>query len=368
MADAKFIVGSSDKNEDLLFATKFFACDDFIFLEKDGRKIMVISEFEYARAKTEARVDELLTDSEFNAKHPDVKGLYIKIFNEFSVRSVAVSKNFPAGIAKFLSDQGIIIEFQNPLFPERAIKTPKEIKDIKHAQSAAEFAFRTIIKILEASEIREGKLWYNGDFITSEALRLTFDVKLMQNNCVALETIISSGDQAVVPHCLGYGPILANSPIVMDMFPRSRKNWYWSDMTRTVVKGKLLNEARKIYQAVYETQMRACEMVKPGADFSRIQEFSEENLKRLGFETKVINGVNQGYTHSIGHGVGLEIHEAPSPSSTREVILEPGHVITIEPGLYYMGIGGVRIEDTLVVTENGHENLARIPKKLIELP
>lgn len=368
MADAKFIVGSSAKNEDMLWTTKFFACDDFIFLEKDGKKIMVISEFEYARAKDEARVDELLKDSEINAKHPDVNGLYMKIFKEFGIGSVAVSRNFPAGIAKFLSDQGIVIEFQNPLFPERAIKTSEEIEDIERAQSAAEFAFNAVLKILAASEIKDGKLMYNGDFITSEALRLTFDVKLMKKNCIGQKTIISSGNQAAIPHCSGYGPIFANSPIVMDMFPRSRRNWYWSDMTRTIVKGKLSDEAKKMYQAVYETQMRACEMVKPGADFSKIHEFSAMNLALLGFETKIIDGVRQGYTHSIGHGVGLEIHEAPSPSSAREVILEPGNVITIEPGLYYMGIGGVRIEDTLVVTETSHENLTRIPKKLIELP
>lgn len=366
MADAKFIVGSSDKNEYLLWATKFFACDDFIFLEKDGKKIMVISEFEYERAKREARVDELIKDTELNEKHPDVIGLYFKLFREFGIASVAVSRNFPAGIAKALTSRGMTIEFQNPLFPERAIKTPEEIEDIKRAQKAAESAFRAVIRILEAAEIREGKIWYAGDFLTSEMLRLTFDIELAKNNCVAQATIISSGDQAAIPHCLGYGPLLASSPIVMDMFPRSKTNWYWSDMTRTVVKGKLSDEARKIYQAVYETQMRSCELVKPGADFGKIHEFSQENLKNLGFETKVIDGAKQGYTHSVGHGVGLEIHE--EPFSRPDTILKPGHVITIEPGLYYLGIGGVRIEDTLVVTETGHENLAKTPKELIELP
>ena len=366
MADAKFIVGSSDKNEDLLFATKFFACDDFVFMQKDERKIMVIGEFEYERAKKEAKVDELIKDTELNEKHPDVIGLYFKLFKEFGVESVAVSRNFPAGIAKALTDRGIKIEFQNPLFPERAIKTPEEIEDIKRAQKATENAFRAVIKIFEASEIREGKIWYAGEFLTSETLRLTFDIELAKNNCVAQATIISSGDQAAIPHCLGYGPLLASSPIVMDMFPRSKKNWYWSDMTRTIVKGKLSDEAREMYQAVYETQMQCCEMVRAGADYGKIHEFSKKNLKGLGFETIVIESVKQGYTHSVGHGVGLEIHE--EPFSRPDTILKPGHIITIEPGLYYLGIGGVRIEDTLVVTEEGYENLASIPKELIELP
>ncbi|MDO8515989.1 MAG: Xaa-Pro peptidase family protein [bacterium] len=375
-SDARLVVGASTKNEDLLWATRFFAPDTFIFLETSDRKVIVVNPLEYDRARSESSVFTVLLDTELRGnigkQRLPINESVLLLLREFNVLSVEVSSQFPASTYAHLLENGIAVTFSDPLFPERAIKTDDELADIVHAQKSMEEVFSEMLSILALAEIRDGKVWWKsglgGAYVTSEMLRTIFDTKLMERNCVCDATIIASGHQAANPHCMGYGPLFANTPIVFDMFPRSRKKWYWSDMTRTVVKGKLTTEARAMYDAVYDAQARALEMVRPGIDGYDIHSFVKQELEGRGFRTGQTNGKWEGFFHGTGHGVGLEIHEPPSIGNSRGHVLKPGHVITIEPGLYYDGIGGVRIEDTVLVTESGYRNLASTSKELIEIP
>lgn len=372
MDKARLVVGSSVKNENILWATKFFAPDPFVFLETEGKKIIVVSPLEYGRAKKEARVDSILLASELSA-NTEKKPLLLEdqmlfLLREYGVSSVTVNPDFPAELYQYLSENGVTIDFADPLFPERSVKTAEELEDIEYAQRSMEEVFPMLMEILAKAEIRDGKVWNNGEWVTSEMLKEIFEVELLRRNCVCETTVVASGDQAADPHSSGTGPILANTPIVFDLFPRSRRHWYFSDMTRMVVKGELSPEAYKLYEAVYEAQMAAVEMVKPGVDGYDIHNFVVKEFERRGFQTRKVGDSWEGFFHGTGHGLGLEIHELPRVTRIKGQILEPGNVITIEPGLYYPGIGGMRIEDTVVVTETGYKNLARLSRILLVLP
>ncbi len=369
---ARLVIGAPKNHENMLWATKFFAPDELIFLEIDGKKVVVIDALEYGRAKKESSADEVLLPEELRTdkenKALSLEETALLLLRRYNVSTVEVERKLSAAIYKYLTDNGIALNFTHPLFSERAIKTADEIADITYAQRAMEEVFPMLVKIIANAEIRDGKLWSGGEYVTSESLRLLFDSELMKRDCLCDATIIASGDQAADPHSLGYGPVVANTPIVFDMFPRSRKKWYWSDMTRTIVKGKLSLKAREMYMVVRDAQSQGIAMVKAGVNYSDLHKTVADFLEKQGFKTGRGENGYFGFFHSIGHGVGLEIHEPPFARRSSATLLEVGNVITIEPGLYYKGIGGVRIEDTVIVTETGCENLARPSKELVELP
>jgi Xaa-Pro aminopeptidase len=175
-----------------------------------------------------------------------------------------------------------------------------------------------------------------------------------------MDTIIAGGLQAADPHARGTGPLAANAPIVIDIFPRSKSSRYFADMTRTVLKGEAALEVKEIYEAVCLAQAEGLRAVRAGASGKEVHSRVSEVFRDQGYpETE-----GQGFTHSTGHGVGLDVHEKPSLSEAGET-LEINHVVTVEPGLYYPDIGGVRMEDLLVVKKNRSENLTHFEKKLV---
>jgi Xaa-Pro aminopeptidase len=180
---------------------------------------------------------------------------------------------------------------------------------------------------------------------------------------VPSHTICAPGDQAVDPHEAGHGPIRAHQPVVMDIFPRSEKTGYFGDLTRTVVRGRASAALREVYELVHEGVRLGHRRVRPGADGQKIHAEIEALFVSRGYTTGVRDGRMQGFFHGTGHGLGLQIHEAPSIGK-RVSRLRAGHVVTVEPGLYYLGIGGVRIEDVALVTPTGSRNLTKVPKIL----
>jgi len=177
---------------------------------------------------------------------------------------------------------------------------------------------------------------------------------------------VASGQHGCDPHDVGNGPIRAGEPVIIDIFPRSEKTGYFADITRTVVKGKPRPRVREMYDAVLAGQRGALRMIKPGVVASDIHGAILALFEKRGFKTGQIDGRMQGFFHGTGHGLGLEIHEAPR-IAMNDTRLEAGMVVTVEPGLYYAGIGGMRIEDTVLVTRTGMRNLTRFPK-FLEIP
>jgi Xaa-Pro aminopeptidase len=280
------------------------------------------------------------------------------------VRLILVPSNFPFGQALRLQELGYRVESKKePFFEQRVIKTAEEIAHIEASQRATEQAVAAAHALLRRATPREGMLWLEGEPLTSERVKKLINVTLMEHDCVAQHTIVAGGEQACDPHDEGSGPLPADRSIIFDVFPRSAATRYFADMSRTVVRGRAQAELRRLYQTVLDAQEEAIDSIRDGADGTKIHQRICERFEGAGYRTGLVNGRMQGYFHGTGHGVGLDIHEAPRISRNGSVLQE-GHVVTVEPGLYYPGLGAVRIEDMVLVTADGCRNLTQYPKIL----
>lgn len=367
---AKILFDASVHCADLLWVTGFFAPDPVLFVElPDGTRHLFVHELEYGRAKKQARKSvsiELIASREGE----NARTKLLKFLSDHHVRQVIVPATFPAADYRFLLEEHYEVDVCAPglLYPERRIKTSQEVRWIAEAQDATDAVFSLACARLANATVRDRKILEGNDLLTSEEMRdfIELEFKRLGFDC-PLRTIVASASQAAQPHECGHGPLYAHTPIVLDIFPRSAKTRYWSDMTRTVVKGKPRAAARRMYDAVYAAQELGLTMVRGGVNGKDIHTAIAEYFEGRGYETKRDKkGRPTGFFHGTGHGVGLEIHEAPRIGIT-DAILEKNMVVTVEPGLYYPGIGGVRIEDTVVVTAGGCRNLARSAKELLEL-
>lgn len=221
----------------------------------------------------------------------------------------------------------------------------------------------TAIESIRAADVRDNALFLDGEVLTSERLRRMVHRTLMDCGSIGQGTIIAGGDQGCDPHQVGFGPLGANETVVIDIFPRDETSGYFGDLTRTVCKGAASEEMHRLYQTVLEAQQLGLSQIRAGASGHAIHKSIQQLFVEAGYETGEKDGFMQGFFHGTGHGLGLEIHEGPSIGKRKDT-LESGHIVTMEPGLYYRGLGGVRIEDTVVVRDDGYENLTTLPKVL----
>ena len=363
------LVGTALENADLRYASGFGAVDPVVHLRDGKEDFLIVPAMELDRARREAkRGVHVFTPADLHLKKKERRRLsswMCALLREKRIRHVAVAPSFPVGIAERLRRAGIrLIIAKSAVFPEREIKSADEVACIRQAQTAAAAAMQFAIqKIAKARIDRSGFLMERGRRLTAEDVRRSIDLKLTELDCIARDTIVASGPASADPHARGEGPIRAGEPIVIDIFPQHKIHGYWGDITRTVVKGKASEELRRMYTAVRMAQTSAVQAVRAGAELGKIHEAVHRLFVARGFRTEVNNGHPEGFTHSTGHGVGLDIHETPSLSSGPGR-LKSGNVVTVEPGLYYRKVGGVRIEDTVLVTKAGAKFLAKVQYRL----
>lgn len=368
--ETRLIVAASEHDPDMLYATRFFAPDAFIFLEECGKRTLVLSDLEIDRARKQAEADEFVS---FTALEREVQGkqkkapAYEKVLSHFlrkrGVRSALVPANFPLGFAQELAASKIRLRTTNGLFwPEREAKSAEELKLMRRALAITESGLARAMEVLSASKPATGKkLSWSGRTLTSEILRAEIDSAILRAGGLPANTIVAGGDQACDPHERGFGPLKADSLIILDIFPRDAKSGYFGDMTRTVVRGRTSEAQRKLWETVREGQALALKKMKPGVDGLKLHNEVKQFFTDRGYPTEVRDGRQVGFFHGTGHGLGLEIHEFPRFQKT---VFKPGQVLTVEPGLYYPGIGGVRVEDVVVVTKSGTRMLSRFEKRL----
>lgn len=366
----RLIVAASEHDPDMLYATRFFAPDAFIFLEEKGKRTLVLSDLEIDRARKQATADEFVS---YSALEREVQGkqkkapAYEKVLSHFlrkrGVRSALVPANFPLGFAQELAASRINLRTTNGLFwPEREAKSDEELKLMRRALSITESGLARAMEVLSASKPGAGKkLSWSGKTLTSEILRAEIDSAILRAGGLPANTIVAGGDQACDPHERGSGPLKADSLIILDIFPRDAKSGYFGDMTRTVVRGRASEAQRRLWETVREGQALALKKMKPGVDGLKLHNEVKQLFTDRGFPTEVRNGRQVGFFHGTGHGLGLEIHEFPRFQKT---VFKPGQVLTVEPGLYYPGIGGARLEDVVVLTASGTRMLSRFEKRL----
>ncbi len=366
---ATLMIAASESDSNLYYATRFIAPDPFIFMEVKGQRILLMSDLEMDRARSQATVDQVLSYSEWERRAkaqgvsaPGSVDVLHLVLQDHGIKQLLVPGNFPFGHAVKLQALGYQLGTKKePFYERRAIKTTEEIRCIEDAQRATEAAVAVAHDALRAAGIRDGTLWLNGAPLTSERIKKLINVTLMERDCVAQHTIVAGGDQACDPHDEGSGPLPAHRSIIFDVFPRSAVTRYFADMSRTVVKGTASPELKRLYQTVNDAQEEAISKVRAGADGAKIHQGICDRFDAAGYATGLVNGRMQGYFHGTGHGVGLDIHEHPRISRSGS-ILQEGEVVTVEPGLYYPGLGAVRIEDMVLVTRDGCRNLTNYPK------
>jgi len=364
------IVAASETDPDMLYATKFFAPDPFIFLQKNGKRTLVLSDLEIDRGRKQAKADEFVMFSQLeretqgkSRKTPPYEKVLVHFLRKRGIRSAIVPSNFALGYAQELTANKIRVRATNGLFwPEREAKSEKEIEMIGRALRITETGLKRAIEVLKASKPGAGKrLRWSGTTLTSEMLRAEIDSTILRAGGIPTGTIVAGGDQACDPHERGFGPLYANSLIILDVFPRAAKTGYFGDMTRTVLRGRASDAQRKLWETVKAGQTLALKKIKAGVNGMAIHKAIQKFFAERGFPTEVRKGRRVGFFHGTGHGLGLEIHEHPR---LQKVVLKDRQVLTVEPGLYYPGLGGARQEDVVVVTKSGCRVLSRFPKQL----
>jgi len=371
--DARLIVAASETDSNILWATRMFAPDPFIFFVRGRKRYVVMTDLEFDRAREQATVHVVLKHSEYvrraqrkGVEFPSTADVLAEVFAEFEIRSVLVPSSFPTGIADSLRTMHFSVHVKpDPFWPKREIKSPEEIRNIRGSLRIAEMGMEAGIDALRRSRIgKSGFLYLNGTRLTSERLRSIINTTIMEKGCVPSHTIVASGDQAVDPHNQGSGPIRANTSVIIDIFPRSEKTGYFGDITRTVVRGRASERLRHAFASVREAQKIGFRRIRSRASAYAIHNEILAHFSKDGFRTGFSDGRMQGFFHGTGHGLGLDVHEAPTFGLRARNRLKKNHVVTVEPGLYYAGMGGVRLEDVVVVSEDGCQNLVRYPKFL----
>lgn len=371
--EAVLLIADSEHDADMLYAAGMFVPDPFTFLQVDGRTTIMMSDLEIDRARAQSKVDEVvsLTDYTNRAKKsgnadPGLVDTVVELLREREVKGVSVPNGFPLGYADKLRDRGFAVASkEDPFWDRRPVKTDDEVAAISNASRHTEDALRMAFGILADAAVKDGVLHGPEGPLTSEYIRKRIHVYLLERDCIAQHTIIAGGVQGCDPHNGGSGPLRAGEPIIFDLFPKSTKTGYFADITRTVAKGPVSDTFRRLYDTVLEGQEVALSRVRAGVDGRDIHGEVERLFESRGYETGAKNGRMQGFFHGTGHGFGLEIHEPPRISKVSQVLVA-GHVVTVEPGLYYPGLGGgVRIEDNVVVTECGCVNLTRLEKVFV---
>jgi Xaa-Pro aminopeptidase len=382
-APTLLVIAAPEHDATAYHLSGFLAPDPVIYLRvggESGKGYLVVSSMEYGRAKRDARADEVLSFDgldvmnlarELKSGGRALAAATARLLERLGAANspVAVPPSLGVVYADELRARGLTVRPDAALFAGlRRQKTEKEISSVERTQKAVEEACAHAVGILRESGIAEdGTLLHEGETLTSERLRSEIDVELLRRGYAADGTITAGGVQAADPHERGHGPLKAGESIILDIFPVDKASRYYADMTRTFVKGEPSPELQKMYDAVLESQEAALSMIRAGINGRDVHNKVSEVLHRAGYKTLVHNQkpgepLQEGFIHGTGHGVGLEIHEAPHVSTADEELI-PGDVVTVEPGLYDPTVGGVRIEDLVVVTEDGCRNLTNFPKE-----
>lgn len=351
--------------------------DPFLYAERDGRGSVVASSFELGRINEVAPQLEVLPYEEFGLDELYAQGLsraeielevILRAARRFGLEQASVPSTFPLEVADHLRSNGIEVKADRELFiGRRRVKNDAELAGIRKAQRAAEAGMDAAREILRAAERQNGGLIVDGEPLTCERLKLAVEQAFSEHGVFADEFIVSHGPQTAIGHDMGSGAIAPGEPIVFDLFPRDRESGCYCDMTRTFVVGEPSDELVQYHGLCREALDRSVEAVKPGVAGKELNRIASQIFEEHGFPTLLSKQpgevLKDGFYHSLGHGVGLEVHEAPALGRGPGELMA-GDVIAVEPGLYRNGYGGCRLEDLVRVTEDGAEVLTEYPYDL----
>jgi Xaa-Pro aminopeptidase len=357
-----YVAYGSSLDADMRYLTRFRTTDPVLFLKKYGEPgTVIVSQMEYERAvressaipmtRAQAGLTEILKEEKNRWR------AYARMVAGLAGGDLLVPPQFPAALARELEPFSRVIVDEDTVLKARAVKSEEEIAAIARVEEATEAAMEGAISAIRSSRVRKGMLYRGRIQLTSEILQKQVALTLLGKGCRAVDTIVSCGEDSAIPHVRGSGPLREGASIILDIFPQDEETGYTADMSRTVVKGEPSPELLDMFEAVRGAQSLAAGLIRPGATGAEVHGKVVDYFRERGYESNM-----KGFIHNLGHGVGLEVHELPvlGPAGGE---LAAGNVITLEPGLYEPGTGGVRLEDMGVVTVGGFRDLTRVPRE-----
>jgi len=359
-----YIVYASSRDADMRYLTHFTTSDPFVYFRKQrGKGTMIISQMEVGRASREG-IAAVMTRAE--AGLPEIlkteKDPYLataRMIAGQAGKKVLVPPNFPVALAHALGKFCTVVVDTGTVAAMRAKKSRTEIHSLKEVQKITGKAMKQAYSLLRNASVKKGILYHDKKPLTSERIRFVLHSVLLEHGCTAEDTIVSCGEDTAIPHMTGTGPLYADEPIIIDLFPRDERSGYYADMTRTFVKGEPSREIHEMYAALREAKRLAMSRIRSGVKGSEIHQTVVDFFHDAGYDSNT-----RGFVHNLGHGVGLQVHELPTVGPGGKE-LSVGNVITIEPGLYYPGTGGVRLEDIGAVTRTGFTNFTSFSEELV---
>ena len=352
--------------------------DPFLYVEKDGVKHIAIGAMEIPRL-SELNLFELHPSEEFGVdellrsglSYPEVRQqVVLRAVKALGITSAVVPDTFPLWLADKLRADGVELTVDNDFFDDRRrVKSEAELAGIRRAQRAAEAGMDAARDLLRRAEQNGGAaLSVDGEPLTVERIKSAMAQTFAAHGTTADDFIVAPGPQGAVGHDMGSGPVRAGEPILIDIWPRDNESFMFCDMTRTFVVGDVPDDVREWHRLTKEALDRALSEIKDGADGRAIFDGTCEIYEAAGQPTQRTKEAGKtlanGFFHGLGHGVGLEVHESPGMGMASKLPLKAGDVVTVEPGCYKQGYGGVRLEDLVLVTKDGAENLTQYPYDL----
>jgi Xaa-Pro aminopeptidase len=295
------------------------------------------------------------------SRHEFALEIALRACRELGLERAAVPPEFPVAVADHLRGNGLVLDVEPETFVlRRRAKTGAQLDGIRRAQHAADAAMAVAAQLIR--ELRPG--------LTSEEIRAAMTAVCDELDCdLPGDVIVAHGAQSADGHESGFGALVAGEPVVVDIWPRDRGSRCWADMTRTFVAGggTPSDELAEYWRLTKESLELVYPEVRAGADANAIYRRSCEPYIAAGKPTQLTKPegevLRDGYFHGLGHGVGLEVHERPALTRSPDTLLA-GDVITLEPGCYRQGYGGCRLEDLVLVTDDGYETLTDFPYDL----
>jgi Xaa-Pro aminopeptidase len=359
-----YVMYASSRDADMRYLTKFITSDPFVYFKKPGENgTIIVSQMEVLRASRESPA-AVMTRAEAGLpeilkKEKDLTRATAKMIAGQAGKKILVPPQFPTGLARALENHCSVSVDSGTVLAMRAKKTKTEITEMRRVQKVTETALGLGVALIRKSRARKGILYVKGQPLTAEQVKFAMHSHLLSCGCTAVDTIVSCGEETAIPHMTGSGPLRSDEPIIIDLFPVEESSGYYADMTRTVVKGEPSEEIRTMYETLREAKQLGISLIKPKVLGSDVYQAVVDFFAERGYESDT-----RGFVHSLGHGVGLQVHELPNVGPAGKA-LATGNVITVEPGLYYPGTGGVRIEDMGVITARGFDNFTQFTEELI---
>ena len=377
MADAVLIYADSFRSPDMRHAVPLGVPDAFLYAEQDGSRHVFASSMEATRIRElglfdvhvyeELGYDELI-ESEIDSRELEAQ-LALRAVGSLGLSRATVPRNFPVWLADRLRADGVELDIDQDLFDDRRrAKTEAQVAGFGRAQRAAEAARDACRELLRQSEIRGEELVLDGEQLTVERVKADMNLVFAAHDTTTDEYIVAPGAQGAVGHDMGSGPIPPHTPLVVDIFPRDNSSAIYTDMTRTFVVGEVPDDIREWHRLCKEALDKAVAEIREGVEARAVFDVVCDIFEAAGEPTPRTKEPGQtltdGFFHGLGHGVGLEVHEAPGMGRLARKQLIAGDVVTVEPGLYRAGYGGVRLEDIVLVTENGADVITDYPYDL----